>query len=289
MALSGLLAGATEVLRAAGIDDARREALALAVHVLDVARESMLARPGQDVAPDRAERFRAAVARRAAREPFARIAGRREFWSLDFVLSPDTLVPRPDTETLVEAVLARVPDRAAPLRILDLGTGTGCVLLALLSELANARGLGIDIAHGAVRTAAENARRLGLDARAGFRLGNWCDGLDGRFDIVVANPPYVAAGERDGLMAEVRDHDPPLALFAGADGLNAFRAIVPGLVRVLAPGGMAALECGAGQAPKVAEMLASAGFAAVATVRDGAGRERVVTASKLGPAARYGA
>jgi len=278
--LSALLAEATTRLRAAGLESPRREAVALAAYLLGLGREVMVAAPEQPVAAPDAARFRDAVGRRAVGEPFARITGHREFWSLDFILSADTLVPRPDTETLVEAVLARVPDRAAALTVLDLGTGSGCILLALLSELSNARGVGIDISDTALETARENARRLGLDARGMFQAGNWTEGLSAHFDVVVANPPYIAEADRDGLMVEVRDYDPPLALFAGPDGLEAFRTLIAGLAGVVVPGGLVALECGAGQGRKVAEMLASAGFIAGELVADTAGHERVVVARR---------
>lgn len=279
-ALSALLAEATTLLRDAGFDSPRREVVALAVQCLGLGREAMVAAPDQPVPAPGARRFRDAAARRAAGEPLARITGHREFWSLDFVLSADTLVPRPDTETVVEAVLSEITDSSAALSVLDLGTGSGCILLALLSELPNARGTGIDISQAAVVTARENARRLGLDSRAGFQTGDWTDGLSARFDIVVANPPYIAETDRDALMVEVRDHDPSLALFAGADGLAAFRALIPGLAGVLTPGGLAALECGAGQGPKVAEMLALAGFDPARLVADTAGHDRVVLARR---------
>jgi release factor glutamine methyltransferase len=276
--LSALLVEATARLRAAGLESPRREATSLAAHVLALGREAMVAAPDQTVAAGDAQRFLDAVSRRAVGEPFARIAGHREFWSLNFILSADTLVPRPETETVVELVLESIPDRAAALSILDLGTGSGCILLALLSELENTCGTGIDISEAALETARENARRLGLDGRATFMHGDWTQGLTARFDVIVANPPYVAETDRGTLMVEVRDHDPARALFAGADGLEAFRTLIPGLAGVLAPGGLVALECGAGQGPKVAAMLAAAGLEAGRIVKDLAGHDRVVTA-----------
>ncbi len=276
--LDDLVAAATETLRAAGLEAPRHEARSLAGAVLDLTREAMLVAPDRVLDAAVAERFRAAVARRAAGEPFARIVGRREFWSLDFDLSPDTLVPRPETEGVVEAVLAALPERNMAVSILDLGTGTGCILLTLLSELPNARGVGIDIAEGAVVTARANATRLGLSARADFRVGDWLADIEGPFDVVVSNPPYVADGDRAGLAPEVRDHDPARALFAGDDGCDAFRAIVPMLPRVLAPGGLAVFECGTGQAEKVTELLARAGLKETRIRTDLAGHERVVVA-----------
>lgn len=276
--LEDVIAAAAAELRAAGLDDARREARALAAAVLGLSREAMLAAPDHEIDPAAVDRFRLAVSRRAVREPFARIIGRREFWSLDFILSPDTLIPRPETEGVVEAVLETVPDRDAPLAILDLGTGTGCILLALLSELGRARGLGIDVAEGAIVTARANAERLGFASRATFRAGDWLDGVVGPFDVVVANPPYIAAPDCADLEPEVRDHEPPQALFAGADGCDAFRAIVPALPSVLAPGSLAVFECGAEQAGKVAELLIHAGLRETRIRTDLAGHERIVVA-----------
>lgn len=280
--LSRALADATARLAEAGLESPRREALALAGALLGIARENMVAEPDQVLAADALRRFDDGVCRRATREPFARIIGSREFWSLDFALTPDTLVPRPETETLVEAVLDAVADRAAPITLLDLGTGSGCILLALLSELPNARGIGIDRAEGAVAAAHANAVRLGLDARATFRTGDWGRGCVGPFDIIVSNPPYIAETARDTLERDVRDFDPPLALFAGADGLDAFRAIMPQLSGLLAWGGLVAFECGAGQAEKLAEMLVFSGLDGVVARADLAGHARVVSGRREG-------
>jgi release factor glutamine methyltransferase len=280
--LSVLLANATECLRRAGLNDPRREALALADAVLGLDPAGRVAAPDQPIASSDAALFESAFLRRAAHEPLARIAGRREFWSLDFVLSPDTLVPRPDSETLVEAVLGDVIDHKATLKILDLGTGSGCLLLALLSELPNAVGLGIDCAEGAVRTAQENATRLGLGDRAQFQIGDWCAGLSTHFDIIVANPPYIPDHARMGLAPEVRDHDPPRALFAGVDGLDAFRAIVPALKERLCAGGLAAFECGAEQSGELSEILNSFGFSALDSRRDLGGHIRVLLGRAAG-------
>ncbi|MGE0653170.1 MAG: peptide chain release factor N(5)-glutamine methyltransferase [Alphaproteobacteria bacterium] len=280
--LASALAGAAERLRAAGIAEPRREAVALAGAVLGISPERRVAEPDQPLSAEAAIRFDAAVARRARREPFARIVGMREFWSLDFALSPDTLVPRPDTETLVTAVLDSIADRDAPLSILDLGTGSGCILLALASELPNAHGLGIDSVADAVATAGENATRLGLQQQVQFRTGDWGRGVVGPFDIIVSNPPYIAEVARDSLEPEVREFDPPRALFAGDDGLDSFRAIVPQLSGLLAWGGLAAFECGAGQASKVSEMLDLSGLIGVDSRRDLGGHVRVVHGRRSG-------
>jgi len=250
-----ILAEAAQRLSAAGIADAEREARLL-----------------QRYFPETAE-FDAAVARRAAREPMSHILGVREFWSLEFAVTPAVLDPRPDSETVVEAVLEALPDRARPYRILDLGTGTGCLLLALLSELPNATGVGTDASPQALGVALGNAHRLGLSARAQFAERDWTEGVEGRYDVIVSNPPYIPTAEIDRLEPEVVRFEPRAALDGGADGLKAYRAIIPALGRHLADGGIAALEIGADQGVKVSEIARSAGFE-TAIRRDLAGRER---------------
>jgi release factor glutamine methyltransferase len=218
------------------------------------------------------------AARRAAGEPLSRILGRREFWSLSLAISPDVLDPRPETETIVAAALAAFAERRGQaLRVLDLGVGSGALLAALLSEFPASRGLGIDISQSAAAVARGNLDRLGLGERAEVRVGDWGVGLDGPFDLVVANPPYVRSGEIAGLAREVRDHDPRLALDGGADGLDAYRAVVPQIARLVAPSrGWFFVEVGAGQAEAVKGLAAEAGFADLAILPDLAGIARVV-------------
>ena len=224
--------------------------------------------------PDAAE-FDAALARRCAREPMSHILGVREFWSLDFAVTAAVLDPRPDSETLIEAALAELPDRTRAWRILDLGTGSGCLLLALLSELPSATGLGIDASARALGVALANAARLGLAARAQFAERDWRHGIEGRFDVIVANPPYIPSGAIDALQPEVARYEPRTALDGGPDGLDAYRVILPALPRHLAEGGLAVLEVGDGQAAAVAEMAQNAGFT-VTIRRDLGARERCV-------------
>ena len=208
----------------------------------------------------------------------AYILGRREFWGLDFTVSPATLIPRPDTETLVEAVLAT---GIAPRRVLDLGTGTGCLLLAVLHEFPPAFGVGVDVSPEASLLAKRNAASLGMADRAVFLTGSWADALDQTFDLVLSNPPYIEAADVAGLMPEVARYEPLSALAAGADGLDAYRAIIAGLPRLLTPDGLAVLELGAGQALSVAQLGAAAGFSC--TTRqglDGIDRAVVLTRCK---------
>lgn len=252
-------------LAAAGIADADREARLLLAEALDCPPGDLLLRADAPVAEAAAGTARAFATRRAAGEPVARIRGRREFWSLDFRLSPGTLVPRPDTETLVEAALAACPGRDTPLRILDLGTGTGAILAALLVERPRAFGLAVDRSEDAARTARDNLARNGLAGRARVVVGDWGTALAGGdagrgFDLVVSNPPYITSAEMAELPVEVRAHDPRQALEAGADGLDAYRAITADLPRLLAPGGVCVLELGAGQEPAVATLARAAGL-----------------------------
>jgi release factor glutamine methyltransferase len=265
------LAAAADRLAACGIDSPRRDARLLLALAAGVEEAMVLAYPERPL-PSNAEaaldRF---LARRMAGEPISRIAGKREFWSLEFALSPDTLDPRPDSETLVAAALAFIPDREAPLRILDLGTGTGCLLLALLSELPNAWGVGVDLALGAARTARRNAALNHLQSRAFFMVGRWADGIGGGFDLVVVNPPYLRTEDIPSLAPEVARFDPHLALDGGADGLRAYRELAPDIARLAR---LAVVEVGAGQADDVAQIFARAGLDEAARRCDLQGIER---------------
>lgn len=209
----------------------------------------------------------------------SRILGARGFWTLDLMVAPDVLDPRGDTETLVEATLALIAERAAPLAILDLGAGSGAILCALLSELPNARGVAVDLSEAACAATRANLARCGLSDRAGILRGRWGDALAASvFDIIVSNPPYVRAGDLATLDPEVRLHDPALALDGGADGLDCYRDIAADLRRLLAPGGLVALEVGFDQAASVAALLRAQGLEIAGVARDAGGHERVVTA-----------
>jgi release factor glutamine methyltransferase len=209
------------------------------------------------------QRFRDHIAGRAKRRPVSRLLGRRGFWSLDLKIDDSVLDPRPDSESLVEAVLELVDargDRDAPYRLLDLGIGSGCLLLALLAELPAAHGVGVDRSVAAVACAHANAARLGLGRRATFLVGDWGRPLDGDFDVIVSNPPYIAEAELAALSPEVREHDPALALIGGVDGLDGYRRLAPDLSRLLAADGVGFVECGRGQAAAVAAVLMAAGL-----------------------------
>ena len=265
---------ASDELAGAGIEQPQRDARLLLESAGGFDGAQIIAFPEREVEAGRCAAFKALVERRKSREPISRILGRREFWSLPFKVSKDTLDPRPDSETLVEAVLDRIADRQAKIRLLDFGTGTGCLLLALLSELPQAHGIGVDLNPGAVTVAAENAAALGLAARAEFRVADWGKDLNGDFDIVVSNPPYIEASAIPALEPEVANHDPHLALSGGHDGLDAYRALVPQAARLLASGGLLALEIGQGQGDSVRTIATGCGLRDMGSKRDLAAIER---------------
>lgn len=227
-----------------------------------------------------ASRLRGFAARRLAREPVARILGRREFWGLDLVVAPDVLDPRADSETLIETALRLVA--TPPARILDLGAGSGALLCALLGEWRQAIGVAIDLSPAACAATRTNLARCGLGSRALVVRGDWDAALAAPFDLVVSNPPYIAADDIDGLAPEVRAHDPRLALDGGPDGLDAYRALAPVLARRLNPGGLALLEFGVGQGEAVADLLRAAGLDVDGFADDLSGRPRVVVARRGG-------
>ena len=233
--------------------------------------------PDLPLTPEALARLDDFAARRAAGEPVWRILGEREFWGLPFRLSRATLEPRPDSETIVEAALAQFAGRREEqLKLLDLGTGTGCLLIALLSELPRARGVGIDLSHEACRTAAANAALNGVDDRATFRQGNWTEGLAGRFDLIVSNQPYIPTAEIATLSVEVREHDPVLALDGGADGLGPYRLFASSLPPLLAPGGVVLFEIGAGQGADVVALMRAGGLELRGSRNDLGGHERAL-------------
>lgn len=268
-------ARAVDALAARGIETAALDARILVEEALQVTATDLALRGAEPVGEAGAARLASYLARREAGEPVARIIGAWEFWGLTFGLSPDTLVPRPDTETLVETVLGLGFDPGGPHRIADLGTGSGCILVALLTEWPRASGLGLDRSHGALLTAQANAVRNGVSDRAAFAAGDWAAALAGPFDVVVANPPYIASAVVAGLDGEVRDHDPRLALDGGPDGLDAYRTILAQVPGLLAPGGHLVVEIGYDQERALVDLAAAHGLTA-AVRRDLAGHPRVV-------------
>jgi len=276
--VGSLLDDAAARLSQAGVDEPRRMARRALGAVLEISAAEMLSHPEQVIEDLQVSQVRLTLDRMVAREPLSRILGRREFWGLEFALSPDTLDPRPETETIVEAVLRRFPDQQKPLRLLDLGTGTGCILLALLSELPNAVGFGVDLSGGAATTAQRNAGRLGFADRAHFLVGDWGAAISGQFDAIIANPPYVPDPLLTGLPREVALYDPRLALSGGKDGLEAYRSLTRDLGRLLRPKAFFFGEIGLGQDRAVAAIMRANGLVIDGYEDDLAGITRCVVA-----------
>jgi len=270
----------TTRLHDAGIPSARLDARLLLAHALDVSATAVFSHPERVLTADEQARIEALAVRRAGREPVSHILGQREFWSLTFKVTADTLDPRPDTETVIDAVLAAVADRQAPLRLLDFGTGSGCILLALLSELPQASGLGVDASPAALAVALANGQALGLDHRVIFASGDWGRGITGLFDVIVSNPPYIRDQDIDGLEVEVAGFEPRAALAGGPDGLNCYRALAPDVKRLLKAGGRAVFEVGQGQAEAVAGIMQTVGLVVQGLRRDLSGIERCVIVSQ---------
>lgn len=310
---------AAERLRMAGVEEARQDAWLLLAHLRSEDRATLLAHAQDGLGKDELPSFHQLVDRRAAREPLAQIVGRKEFWSLDFEITADVLCPRPDSECLIEAALKEVEQMAgrsensashrveaalglqedqtkadealehtAPGgsihdwtgRILDLGTGSGCLLLTLLSELPKAFGVGADLSMPALSIARANGERLGLADKVSWLCSDWGASLDGCFDLIISNPPYIAQNEVANLAPEIRQFEPDQALFAGEDGLSAYRRLQFDLHRLLAPGGAVCLEIGAGQALSVEGLLSAHGFVAIRRRQDLAGIDRCLIAKR---------
>ena len=279
-----LLRDTAVALTAAGIDNVRFEARLLLSHATGLTIEQLISR-GPDAAPAAAAAatLRELTARRVRREPMAYILGEREFWGLPFKVSPAVLIPRPDSETVIETVIDLLPDRSRKLRILDLGLGSGCLLLTLLREYPQATGVGIDASQAALAVALANAEALGVAPRARLATGDWrqagwTEQLEGPFDLLVSNPPYIESAAVEGLMPEVAAHEPRLALDGGADGLAAYRIIASEAPRLVVPGGWAVVEAGEGQAPDIAALFGAAGLTPKPARQDLGGIARVVPA-----------
>ena len=273
--------------KTAGIDSAELDVRMLVGAVLGLDLTGLITAASRQLTTNESARLEQFARRRLAGEPVARILGNKEFWGLPLQLSAATLVPRPDTETVVELALAILradgpADR--PLRIADLGTGSGAILLALLSEFRSAQGFGTDISEEALRTAGDNAARLGLSDRAAFIACDYTAGLSGTFDLIASNPPYIRSADIEGLATEVRDHDPRAALDGGADGLDAYRALIPQAAGLLAPGGALVVEAGQGQSDQIEALMTAAGLTTSNTPRaDLAGIPRAVSGRKTAP------
>jgi release factor glutamine methyltransferase len=269
------LAPAIARLEAAGVEGAARDARILLAHALGLGSDRLTLHLHDEMAADHQLAFAAALSARAARQPVSQITGQRLFWGLPFHVTRDTLDPRPETETLVAAAVSR-----PFFKMLDLGTGTGCILLSCLASMPLARGIGVDLSDAALAVAQRNAQVLGLDARASFRRSDWFSAVDGAFDLIVANPPYIAAAEMAALSPEVRDWEPHLALTPGGDGLDAYRIIATGAAARLMPGGRILVEIGPTQGPAVSGLFIRSGLDVAGILPDMDGRDRVVAALK---------
>jgi len=270
-------------LRAAGVDNPRLDAALLVGYGLGLDRAQLLSQSQRVLSDAEIGRADQLLIRRLAREPVARIMGLREFWSLNFALNEATLEPRPDSEVIVEAALMRIKRNHRDnerLRILDLGTGTGCLLIALLHELKNATGIGIDISARAVQQAVINAQDNDVASRSEFRVSNWFEHVEDMFDIILSNPPYIPHAQIEALDPEVSRHDPALALDGGADGLAPYRLVVPQLTSHLNPQGFALFEIGYNQADAVSGLFRKEGLTEMAVLRDYGGNDRCVVAAR---------
>ena len=267
------MAAAAARLRAAGVDDPARDARVLLAHAarIEAARVTLIA--PEELEPEIAERYEQLIALRAIRVPVSHLVGERAFYGRRFKVSGDVLDPRPETETLIEAALAEPFTR-----VLDLGVGSGCILVTLLAERGEATGLGVDLSEAACLQASANAVLHRVQARAEILQSDWFSNVAGRFDLIVSNPPYIAAGEMAGLADEVRRHEPALALTDGGDGLGAYRAIAAQVAAHLEPGGRLLVEIGPTQAAAVCAILSTAGLSEIGVVQDLDGRDRVVCA-----------
>jgi release factor glutamine methyltransferase len=278
--LSDIVSRVAKRLWQVGIENEDYEARVLVAYALGLpsatlyleAPEHLSFRQGMDI-----EHY---VERRCKREPLSKIVGEKEFWSLPFKVSKATLDPRPDSETLIEAVLEYFPDHTANLSFLDIGTGSGCLLLAALQEYAHSTGVGVDVSSEALKIAQYNADALGMTARTTFLEGSWTDAVQGMFDIILSNPPYIATAEIATLALEVKEFDPLLALDGGEDGLEAYRQLMPLLAAVLQPQGYVFLEIGYTQQAAVEAFVVEAGLQVVACRQDLAGHPRCVVAKK---------
>jgi release factor glutamine methyltransferase len=266
---------------AAGVPDPAREARLLLRWAAGLSGAALARAQDEPAGNDEARRFARAIRRRAGREPLSHITGERAFWGRAFSVGPEVLDPRPETETLVAEALHRGP---VP-RVLDLGTGSGCLLVTLLAEWPDAAGLGTDISPAALAIARRNAERHGVAARATFVEADWTEGLGGRFDLVVSNPPYIAEAELAALEPEVREHEPRIALTPGGDGLGAYRRIAAGVRGLMAPGALLAVEIGPTQSLAVAALMAEAGLSVTAIIPDLDQRPRLVLARAGGKSA----
>ena len=272
--IGAALEAAIARLSAVGVDNPRMDARLLLCHSACLELANIIVDPNVVLADECFRKFETLVERREKREPVSHLIGEREFWSLPFIVTADVLDPRPASETLIEAALDHVRDRSEPVSVLDLGTGSGCLLIAVLSELPGARGVGVDTSEAALVIARRNAEKNLVDDCTTFVSSSWGRSVSGSFDLILSNPPYISESERDDLEPEVAMYEPASALFAGKDGLSAYREVAPDILRLLNPDGVAAIECGRDQMTTVIEIFDDAGLRHVETRCDLDGIER---------------
>lgn len=275
------LAEAYTLLAATEINTCHLDARILLEYVTGQSREIIVGYPEKTISDEQWQQFFTLIERRVAREPIAHLIGKREFWGNEFKVTADTLDPRPDSETLIEQALRLFPDKNTPLNILDLGTGTGCLLLTLLKEFPCARGVGVDRSFSALKVARENSINLGLEKRAHFTLQCWAAGINDHFCLIISNPPYIRNADVELLQPEVSLYEPRIALEGGEDGLDCYRAIAPYITNLLADNGYAILEFGYGQETQLSTLLTEQYLQPVSYGADLAGITRCVVVSKL--------
>ncbi|MDB2415008.1 peptide chain release factor N(5)-glutamine methyltransferase [Rickettsiales bacterium] len=271
-----VLKSAKELLNKASITSYAIDAELILMHVLDISRERIIGYPETEISDDKKNEFEEMLRRRINREPISHIIGKREFWGMEFKVTNKTLDPRPDSETIIEAVLDNIKDRNKDLKILDLGTGTGCLLLSVLSEYKNAQGVGIDISYDAIKVANYNSIKLGLAKRVGFVVGMWAEAIDCNFDVIISNPPYIRCNDIEHLQAEVSKYEPISALDGGEDGFSCYRQIAPYIRKMLNPAGIAVIEHGIGQESEITKILVNSGFESVNYRSDLSGISRCI-------------
>ncbi|MBO6826362.1 MAG: peptide chain release factor N(5)-glutamine methyltransferase [Sneathiella sp.] len=268
---------ATRKLKAAGVEGARQDAGVLMTHILKADRDILYREPEKILTDSELSDFNALIDRRVNREPVAYLLGVREFWSREFIVNQHVLDPRPDTETLIAEALVQMSDADKEYRVLDLGTGSGCLILTLLAERPKATGVAIDLSADALKVAERNADKLGLSPRCDFANGPWFAPVDGLFDIIVSNPPYIPKRDAPALQPEVLDHEPHMALFAGEDGLDCYRDIISAAPDYLVAGGWLCFEVGIHQADDVKNMMQHRGFSELKITNDLASIGRCVS------------
>lgn len=281
MRASEVLACAIQQLGKAEVETPALDARLLLQQALECDRAALVREPHLLLSSDQCAHYASLVQRRCAHEPLSHILGQRAFWRDVFEVSSAVLDPRPDSETLIEALCDAMPQRDAPLRLLDLGTGSGCLLLSALREFPHAQGVGVDISEVAARTAQRNAQNFELEGRAKFIVGAWTDALQSSFDVIMSNPPYIVHDDIAGLAPEVREYEPHLALSGGADGLCAYRALMPQIALRLASGGIAVIELGFGQGSTVSDLAMLAGLKVQGIRNDLAGVPRALVLKAL--------